>query len=114
MSVPRLHDKTLQHLPPGLGEERAKRENWTYQPGPNKWKPPEAYHPEAVCRDLWAKSLSIEQIQSIRKKGYFSLAGKDGLYYAFSPREFCEHQTPDERPKAEAFFRQNNIKVPSI
>jgi hypothetical protein len=114
MSIERSHDKATKRLPPGLSEEQARREKWTFQPGPKTWKPPEGYDPEKVCRELLNKNLNSEQIQSIKNKGYFSSAGDDGKYYAFSPREFCEHQTPTERPKAEAFLRKNNIKVLSV
>ena len=114
MSVTRPHDSTPKHLPPGLSEEQAKRENWVFQPGPDNWKPPEGYDPERVCRELWSKNLNIEQIQSMKNKRYVSLAGDDGKYYAFSPRELCAHQTPNERPKAETFLRNNHIKVPSV
>jgi hypothetical protein len=50
----------------------------------------------------------------MKSKGFFSLAGDDGKYYAFSPQEFCDYQTPNERPRAEAFLRKNNIRVLSI
>src|SRR2546422_8603202 len=114
MSGTRPQAKTPKHLPPGLGEEQAKRENWTFQPGPDNWKPPEGYDPEKACRDLWNKHLNVEQIQSIKNKRYFSFTGDDGRYYAFSPQEFCDYQTPNDRPNAEAFFRKHNIKVLSV
>jgi len=113
MSATRPPDRTPQHLPPGLSEEQAKREHWTFQPGPDHWTPPVGYDPERVCRELWNKNLNSEQIQSMRKKRYFSFAGDDGKYYAFSPQKFCEHQTPNERPRVEAYLRKNNIKVSS-
>lgn len=114
MSTTEHQDRTPRHLPPGLSEEQAKKEHWTFQRSPDRWTPPDGYHPERVCRDLWSKNLNFEQIQSMRKKRYFSLAGDDGKYYAFSPQEFCDHQTPNERPRAEAFLRKNNIKVSSV
>jgi hypothetical protein len=114
MSATQPLGRTPQQLPPGLSEEQAKRENWTFQPGADHWTPPEGYHPESVCRDIWTKNLNSEQIQSMRKRRYFSLAGDDGKYYAFSPQEFCDHQTPSERPRAEAFLRKNNIRVTSV
>lgn len=114
MSATRPPDRNLKHLPPGLSEEQARKEHWTFQPGPKNWTPPEGYNPERVCRDLWTRNLNIEQIQSMKKNRYFSLAGEDGKYYAFSPQEFCDYQTPDERPRAEAFLRKNNIRVLSV
>ena len=110
----RAPDGTTKQLPPGLSEERARKENWTFQSGSHLWKPPEGYDPVKVCRELLAQNLSAELIKAIRSKGYFSVDGADGRYYAFSPQQFCEHQSPTERPKAEALLRKNNIKVRSV
>lgn len=104
---------TTKQLPTGLSEERARKEGWTFQAGSHLWKPPDGYDPQKVCRDLLTQNLGAELIRSIRSKGYFSVDGADGKYYAFSPQQFCDHQAPSERPKAEALMRKNNIKVRS-